>query len=198
MNIACVMAAAAMATGILSGVAAEARAGDAFRFDMVRSNGLPGGCAANAKARVQIVSLGFAERMTVQISGLKPGTALAGFVIQVPNFPFGISWYLGDVEVGDNGRVTKSFVSRLNDETFAVAVGSAPAPTVDAADADTNPEFAPVHTFHLGFWFDSPDDAAANGCPAITTPFNDVHEAGIQVLSTRNFGDKNGPLRRVD
>ena len=28
-----------------------------------------------------------------------------------------------------------------------------------------DPQFAPVHTYHLGVWFNSPDDAKKNGCP---------------------------------
>ncbi|WP_437997419.1 hypothetical protein WMF26_42625 [Sorangium sp. So ce185] len=65
-------------------------------------------------------------------------------------------------------------------------------------DAATNPATAPVHTFHLGLWFNSPEDARAAGCPATVTPFNEDHTAGIQALSTRNFPDQHGPLRDVE
>ncbi len=54
----------------------------------------------------------------------------------------------------------------------------------------------PVHTYHLGLWFNSPDDAAAAGCPNTVTPFNGDYTAGIQVLNTSNFPDDQGPLRR--
>jgi hypothetical protein len=40
-------------------------------------------------------------------------------------------------------------------------------------------------------------DAQAAGCPATETRFNGEHNAGIQVLSTRNFGNLNGPLRQL-
>jgi hypothetical protein len=53
------------------------------------------------------------------------------------------------------------------------------------------------HTFHLGLWFGTPAAAVAAGCPNTVTPFNGDHTAGIQVLSTRNFGDATGPLRRL-
>jgi hypothetical protein len=51
--------------------------------------------------------------------------------------------------------------------------------------------------YHLGLWFNSPQDAAAAGCAATTTPFNGEHNAGVQALSTRNFPDPSGPLRRL-
>jgi hypothetical protein len=51
--------------------------------------------------------------------------------------------------------------------------------------------------FHLGLWFNSPTDAAAAGCPNTVTPFNGDHTAGVQALSTHNFGDLHGPLRKV-
>jgi len=55
---------------------------------------------------------------------------------------------------------------------------------------------APIHTFHVGLWFGSPEAAVAAGCPNTTTPFNGDHTAGIQVLSTRNFTGS-GPLRNL-
>jgi hypothetical protein len=66
-----------------------------------------------------------------------------------------------------------------------------------SGDAATNPAFLPVHTFHVGFWFNSPADAAAAGCPATVTPFNGEHNAGVQAMSTRNFADLQGPLRQL-
>jgi hypothetical protein len=55
-----------------------------------------------------------------------------------------------------------------------------------------------VHTYHLGLWFNSPADAAKAGCPSTVTPFNGEHNAGIQALSTRQFQDQHGPLRRIN
>lgn len=55
----------------------------------------------------------------------------------------------------------------------------------------------PVHTFHLGLWFNDPADAVKAGCAGSVTPFNGDHNAGTQVLSTRNFDDAQGPLRML-
>ena len=56
---------------------------------------------------------------------------------------------------------------------------------------------APIHTFHLGLWFNSPADAVKAGCPGATTPFNGDHDAGVQVLNTAGFPDLAGPLGRL-
>jgi hypothetical protein len=123
------------------------------------------------------------------------------FVIQVPNAPFGISWYQGDLDSNGRGQASGTFIGRFSIETFAVAPGTAPAPTVFTRtpfpSASSNPAFGPVQMYHLGLWFNSPRDAAKAGCPATVTPFNGEHKAGVQALSTRNFSTLFGPLRFV-
>ena len=160
-------------------LADTAQAASQTTFNMVRSNGLPAACAARASARVQIQSLGFAERMTVTVSGLPSGTGLDLFTIQVPNAPFGVGWYVGDLEIGAGGSVTKTFIGRFSDETFAVAIGQAAAPVEHPGDANKNPTFKPIHTFHLGAWFNSPADAAKNGCAIVHSDSGE----GIQRLN---------------
>ena len=64
-------------------------------------------------------------------------------------------------------------------------------------DATLNPPTGPIHTYHLGLWFNSPQDAVRAGCSGNTTPFNGEHDAGIQVLNTSNFPNLEGPLLRV-
>ena len=114
--------------------------------------------------------------------------------------PFGMAWYQGDIETDAYGEGHERFLGRFNEETFIVAQGSVPAPTVHNnafPDAAMNPVTNPVHTYHLGLWFDSPQDAANAGCPGDVTPFNGDHDAGIQVLNTSNFPDLAGPLIKV-
>ena len=177
--------------------APQAKADDSILFKMVRSNGLPAGCVPNADAYVRVQTLGFAERMTIIARGLPPNTGFDAFALQVPNFPFGLSWYIGDLETDARGIAVKTFISRFSKETFAVAVGTAKAPRPDQKDAETNPVFKPIHTFHLGIWFNAPADAGKAGCPNIVTPFNGEHHAGPQVLNTRTFSDEVGPLRHI-
>jgi hypothetical protein len=171
-------------------------------FDMVRSAAaLNAGCLRDARARVTVNSIGPVEIMRVLVEGLPPNTEFDFFVIQVPNTPFGLSWYQGDIETDEEGSASQRFIGRFSIETFIVAPGVAPAPVVHDQqpfpDADENPATAPVHTFHLGLWFNSPADAEAAGCPNTVTPFNGDHTAGIQALSTRNFAADEGPLRQL-
>lgn len=181
----------------MAGLLATAAAAQAFEFDMVRSG--PAGCATNAKAHVKLVGQGFAEKMTVSVSGVPANTAMDLFVIQVPKPKFGLSWYVGDLEADSTGKVTKTFIGRFNKETFAVAPGVQNAPTPHGSkDASSNPAFKPIHTFHVGIWFNSNADAVRAGCPQASppTPFNGDHTAGIQFLNTQNFTDAQGPLRQ--
>jgi hypothetical protein len=179
-----------------------------IKFDMVRSAAAANGnCLADASGRVTVTSLGPVEAMLVEVMGLPPNTEFDFFVIQLPNAPFGLAWYQGDIETDTEGVGTQLFIGRFSIETFIVAqplmMGQqAPAPVVHDQppfpDADQSPQTEPVHTFHLGLWFGSPDAAAAAGCPNTVTRFNGDHTAGIQVLSTRNFPDLEGPLRQLN
>jgi hypothetical protein len=175
-----------------------------IQFNMIRSAAaVAGNCLQQAHGEVTVVSRGPVEVMTVDVEGLPPHTEFDFFVIQIPNAPFGLAWYQGDIETNALGEGHGRFVGRFNIETFIVAQppGGQPAPVVHNQppfpDASMNPATEPIHTFHLGLWFNSPQDAQAAGCPATVTRFNGEHNAGIQVLSTRNFGELNGPLRRL-
>jgi hypothetical protein len=170
-------------------------------FRMHRSPGIvAAGCVPDAKARVSIRRDGPVEKMQIHASGLPKRTDFDLFVIQVPNAPFGVSWYQGDLETDKNGVADGTFLGRFSQETFAVAPNTAPAPSVHSGpfpDATSNPPFAPIHTFHLGVWFNSATDAAEAGCPSTVTPFNGEHNAGVQVLNTAQFADTDGPLDRL-
>jgi hypothetical protein len=175
--------------------------GGRISFALQRSPGIAAaGCLPHAAGRVTVRHDDEVERMTVDAWGLPANTEFDTFVIQVPNFPFGVSWYQGDLETNRAGFAHQEYVGRFNQETFAIAPNTAPAPSVHSSptpDATTNPAFGPVHTFHVGIWFNSPADAALAGCPNTVTPFNGDHTAGIQALSTRTFANDQGPLRQL-
>jgi hypothetical protein len=114
------------------------------------------------------------------------------------NPKFGLAWYIGDIVTDGTGTGVGNFVGRFNIETFVVSLAALPAPQVF-----TNPPFPdakvgvvvnPVQLYHLGLWFNSPDDAKKAGCPTNVTPFNGEHNAGIQVLNTAGFPNDKGPL----
>lgn len=189
------------AAGFAGATARGAAQSNEIHFNMVRSTAATNaGCLAGASALVTVASKGPTETMTVRASHLPANTEFDFFVIQVPNAPFGLSWYQGDIETGDGGSGTGVFIGRFSIETFIVSPGSAPAPVVHNnafPDASQNVPFNPTHTFHLGLWFNDPADAAKAGCPANVTPFNGDHDAGIQALSTKNFPDLQGPLGQL-
>jgi hypothetical protein len=169
-------------------------------FPMMVSAGAAA-CVPNATAAVTITPNGPVEVMDVNVGGLPPNNDFDFFVIQLPTAPFGVAWYQGDIETDDYGNGFGEFIGRFSIETFAVAQGSGPAPVIfdqpPFPDADSNPPFEPIHTYHLGLWFGSPDEAVAAGCPGTVTRFNGEHNAGIQVLNTANFDNLAGPLLQV-
>jgi hypothetical protein len=194
-------AALAMAVG-LTGFSARpvtAAVGDSKIFTMRVSPGAAT-CLPNAKGRVTVSNLGTVENLHVEVVGLRKNTEYDFFVIQVPNAPFGLSWYQGDIETDALGNGVGDFVGRFSVETFIVAPGQAfvpkPVHPTDAPAGSKNPAIpAPIHTYHLGLWFNSPADATSIGCPGGTTPFNGDHTAGSQVLNTGDFPNDQGPLR---
>jgi hypothetical protein len=192
-------AAGGVAAGI-GGASADA-AVNQTTFHMVRSAAsVKANCLNGADAKVTIESQGPVEVMRISAKHLPPNTDFDLFVIQVPNAPFGLSWYQGDLESDSSGHAHGTFIGRFSVETFIVAPGTAPAPVVFSGpfpDASSNPPTNPVQLYHLGLWFNSPKDAAAAGCLGTVTPFNGEHDAGVQALSTQNFPIQAGPLRKI-
>jgi len=181
--------------------------GDDFKFDLIRSKGLTPfpKVAPDAHGRVKIESVGPVEIMKVKVWGLPPNTDFDLFVIQVPNAPFGLAWYQGDIETNKDGVGYGEFIGRFNIETFIVAPGVAPAPADPfhdpnrIPDATQNPATNPVQIYHLGLWFNNPQDVVKAGGPGTITPFNGEHDAGVQVLNSGSaqFPDTAGPLKHV-
>lgn len=190
-------AAAALCTALVTTLPATAEA-KGIAFSMVPSPGAAK-CLPKATGRVTVTSGGGNDTMVVQVAGLPPNAGFDLFLIQVPNPPFGLSWYQGDVDTNAKGVGSATFIGVFDVETFIVAPGTAAAPVVFKSppfpDAGSNPKTGPVHQYHLGLWFNSPAEAVKAGCPAVETPFNGTHNAGIQALNTGNFAPLAGPLR---
>jgi hypothetical protein len=175
-----------------------------IKFDLVPSSGLPAaalnGALKNAHGRVKVESVGPVEIMDVIVWGLPPNIDLDFFVIQVPNKPFGLAWYQGDIETNKNGEGYGRFIGRFSIESFIVSLASVPAPVVFRGafpDAASGPVTGRIHTYHLGLWFNSPADGAKAGAPG-TTPFNGEGNAGVQVLNTGEFPELAGPLIKIN
>ena len=178
--------------------AAAAYAVDSTSFKMLRSQtAVANECLKGATANVDINTLGGLQNMDVTLNHAPKNTEFELFVTQQPNSPFGVSWYQGDFETNNQGHGEVRVRGIFGEELFVFAPGSVRAPQVDNKDAETNPAFAPVHTLHLGLWFGSPQEAKDAGCPGTVTQFDGDHKAGIQALSTRNFGALKGPLGKI-
>ena len=162
------LAAAGATAAAISGANADAAVTHAS-FQIVRSGAaVTANCLKGAHANVTIQSQGPVEVMKVSAAKLPRNTDFDLFVIQVPNAPFGVSWYQGDLESNSSGHANGTFIGRLSIETFTVAPNVAQAPQIfrnpPFPDAAKNPAFNPVQMYHLGMWFNSPKDAAAAGC----------------------------------
>ena len=109
--------------------------------------------------------------MTVDVEGLPPNTEFDFFVIQIPNAPFGLAWYQGDIETDDLGVGHRRFVGRFNIETFIVAQppGGQVAPVVHNQppfpDASMNPATEPIHTYISAYGLVRPRTLKRQGVP---------------------------------
>jgi hypothetical protein len=139
--------------------------------------------------------------MIVELQNFKPGAAFDLFTVQrsqlksdgTPdsNFKsFGLSWYHSDIHVGSDGRAEAVVKSILLDAIFGFDGDSVP------GSVPPTPVVPPTHAFHVGFWFDSPQDAAACGFDITKpTPFNSVQKAGPNaMISLPDLNTGLGPL----
>jgi hypothetical protein len=179
-------------------------ASNTFTFQLKVSGGAAT-CLPKAQGTVTVHSFGPFENMEVVVSGLPANTGFDLFNIEVPNAPFGLAWYLGDIQTDSTGTGVGNFVGRFNRETFIISPGvpktappnTFPKPPAAVPEATTGIATNPVQIYHLGLWFNSADDAAKAGCPNTHTPFNGEHNAGIQVLNTAPAPANFGPLIRL-
>jgi hypothetical protein len=179
-----------------------------IKFPMTVSAGAST-CLPNAHATVIDHTFGKFENLEVFVKGLPPNTGFDLFSIEVPNAPFGLAWYIGDINTDSDGVGVGNFVGRFNIETFVISPGipMAPPPNVFPKPPAFVPEATvgimtnPVQLYHLGLWFNSASDAANAGCSPTPTPFNGEHNAGTQVLNTAHAfpdtTDSNGPLIKL-
>ena len=138
----------------------------------------------------QILSLN--DILILRAQHLKPNLGFDLFTIQNtnlladgavdPNFKnFGLAWYQTDVQADSNGNAEVAIKTILLDQIFGF---------------DPASSLLPTHTFHVGFWFNNPEDAAACGFnPANPTPFNGEQHAGPNaMISLPNPVTNLGPL----
>jgi hypothetical protein len=150
--------------------------------------GVEGGPTPTANVTVKRGHL--RDTLTLTASHLKPHLAFDLFTLQNtnllsngqvdPNFlNFGLAWYQTDVQANANGEASVTINTILLDQIFGF---------------DPASSLAPTHTFHVGFWFNNPEDAVACGFdPTKPTPFNGEQKAGPNAMislpdATTNLG----------
>jgi len=119
------------------------------------------------------------DTLTLKASNLKPHLGFDLFTIQNtnllsngtpdPNFKnFGLAWYQTDLEANGLGEAVVTINTILLDQIFGF---------------DPAASLVPTHTFHVGFWFNNPEDAVACGFdPTKPTPFNGEQDAGPNAM----------------
>ena len=139
--------------------------------------GVAGGSTPTAQVIVQRGELN--DVLILRAQHLKPKLGFDLFTIQNtnllsngkvdPNFAnFGLAWYQTDVQADANGNAEVAIKTILLDQIFGFDPASA---------------LEPTHTFHVGFWFNNPEDAAKCGFnPAQPTPFNGEQKAGPNAM----------------
>ena len=123
---------------------------------------------------------------------IRPGLAFDLFTVERSNLQangtpdaafknFGLAWYQSDLRASKSGTATVNIKTILLDQIFGF-------------DAEVG--LIPKNTFHVGFWFNNPADAANCGFDTTKpTPFNGDHRAGpLAMISLPNSYTGLGPL----
>ena len=153
--------------------------------------GVPNGPTPTAHVTVKRGPL--ADTLTIVADNIRPHLAFDMFTVQRSNLKangtvdttvknFGMAWYQTDLQANASGHFQASIHTILLDQIFGF-------------DPDqSNP--SPINTFHVGFWFNDPADAAACGFDVTKpTPFNGEHKAGpVAMISLPDAHTKLGPL----
>jgi len=119
--------------------------------------------------------------MILTASGLPKNTGFDVFLVQnspldsstVTPFTFGFGWYQSDLESDSFGHTQVNMQGVFDKETFIE----------NPADA-----FNPIHTFNVGFWFNSPTEeqqVCGNSTAPAATPFNGEQNAGLLAMITQ-------------
>jgi hypothetical protein len=87
-----------------------------IQFDLTVSAGAKA-CLPKAHGTVTDHTFGEFENLEVVVYSLPPNTDFDLFSIEVPNAPFGLAWYIGDINTDATGTGVGNFVGRFNVET---------------------------------------------------------------------------------
>jgi hypothetical protein len=168
---------------------------DEVTFDLV-ANPKFAACLAQPgrtpSAKVSVDHGELNDRLILKLKNIKPGLAFDLFMVQRSSLKadgtpdtafsnFGLAWYQSDVKADEGGESVVQIKTILLDQIFGF---------------DPDAGLQPLNTFHVGFWFNDPKDAAACGFDVNKpTPFNGEHKAGpLAMISLPNASSGLGPL----
>lgn len=152
----------------------------------------PGDATRPPAASVTVVRGRLNDFLFLHAKNLKPGLGFDLFTVQHSNLEadggpdeefknFGLAWYQSDIEVTSAGSAVTFIKTILLDQIFGF---------------DPEVGLQPTNAFHVGFWFDNPDDAEPCGFDTSKpTPFNGQHNAGpVAMISLPDATTGLGPL----
>jgi hypothetical protein len=131
------------------------------------------------------------DLFTVQRSSLDDsGAPVAGFK------GFGLAWYQSDLHSDENGDARVVIKTILLDQIFGFDADAVATQTASNTATPAATVLKPTNTFHMGFWFNNPEDAAPCGFDVNKpTPFNGEHRAGPLAMISVPVAPANlGPL----
>ena len=153
-------------------------------------NCLRSGSTVTPSATVTVGQGALADDLTIVGGGIKPGLAFDLFTVQNssllangtpdPHFTnFGLAWYQTDLQANSSGQIFGTLHTILINQIFGF---------------DPAVSLPPTNTFHVGFWFNNPNNATACGFTGFT-PFNGEHHAGpVAMISLPSATTGLGPL----
>jgi hypothetical protein len=148
------------------------------------------GSSGTPTASVTVTRGAVNDTLEIVLSNFKPDLDFDLFTVQNSIFlangtkdpaftNFGLAWYQSDITVDGSGHADVTIKTILLDQIFGF---------------DPAVSLTPTATFHVGFWFNNPQDAAACGFTGVT-PFNGEHNAGpVAMISVPDPSTGLGPL----
>ncbi len=161
-------------------------------FDLTPNPAFAKCLGPHPEAHVKVTRGDLNDRLQISLRGINPDLDFDMFTVQrssldgngkpVANFAgFGLAWYQSDLHSNEKGNGRAEIRTILLDQIFGF---------------DPDVRLPPTNTFHLGFWFNNPQDAVPCGFDASKpTPFNGEHKAGPLAMISLPVAPANlGPL----
>jgi hypothetical protein len=200
-KIASVSAVAVFALPLVS-VTALSQSVDHTEFDLHVNPSVASCVGPDPKAHVEVKRGRLNDTLIISLSGINPNLDFDLFTVQRSNLTasgtpdttfkgsFGLAWYQSDLHSNEYGTGKARIETILLDQIFGFD-----ADTIPNSDPPA-PRVPPTNTFHVGFWFNNPEDAQPCGFdPNKPTPFNGEHKAGPLAMISLPVPPANlGPL----